>query len=65
MAPRFHERQLERVKLVKLANFKPAKMPEKTELGQLCQLGQLFSRMQIERNWLLDEIGRVKDGKVG
>ncbi len=51
---------------VKLANFKSAKMPEKTELGQLCQLGQhVFSRMQIERNRLLDEIGRVKDGEVG
>ena len=59
MAPRFHERQLERVKLVKLANFKPAKMPEKTELGQLCQLGQLFSSIQIERNRLSDEIRMV------
>jgi hypothetical protein len=43
----------ERVKLAKLANFKPAKTLRKKEL---CQLGQPFSRMQIERNRLLDEI---------
>ena len=34
----------ERVKLVKLANFKPAKMPEKMELGQL---GQLFFNVLV------------------
>ena len=28
----------ERVKLAKLANFKPVQMPENTELGQRCQL---------------------------
>jgi hypothetical protein len=38
----------------------------KQEPGEVGQLGQhLFSRMQIERNQLLDEIGRVKDGEVG
>ena len=30
------------LKLAKLANFKPAKTPEKRELCQLCQLCQLF-----------------------
>ena len=32
----------ERTKLARLANFKPAKMPVKMEVGQLCQLGQHF-----------------------